>query len=65
MTHLPPSGPPRPPSSAPRLPGDDTDTDRKPVRPPPGRTLLVFLIGFGVITAFVVIRYVLPGHTSY
>lgn len=67
MSHIPPPEDPRTPFSPPerQIRPAGLDTERKPVRPPPMLTLLAFLVGFGLIIAFVVSRYILPGHTDY
>lgn len=71
MSHIPPPEDPHPPSSSPtssperQVRSTAPDAERKPVRPPPMLTLLAFLVGFGLIIAFVVSRYILPGHTDY
>lgn len=71
MSDIPPPEDTRPPSPSSastaerQARSDEPDTGRKPVRPPPMLTLLAFLVGFGLILAFVVSRYILPGHTDY
>lgn len=71
MSHIPPPEDTRPPSPSPASPAerearsDETDTGRQPVRPPPMLTLLAFLIGLGLILAFVITRFILPGHADY
>lgn len=72
MSHIPPPEDTRPPSPSTGSPGerqarsDETDTaGRQPVRPPPMLTLLAFLIGLGLILAFVITRFILPGHADY
>lgn len=67
MSHIHPPEDPHQPSSPPerQVRSTDLDTERKPVRPPPVLALLAFLVGFGLIIAFVVSRYILPGHTDY
>lgn len=69
MSDTPPRRDPRPPSPS-TSPPDRREspaetTEREPVRPPPMLTLLAFLVGLGLIIAFVVIRYVLPGYADY
>lgn len=69
MSYTPPPEDPHRPSSS-TSPPDRQESpaetaERKPVRPPPMLTLLVFLVGFGLIIAFVLFRYILPGHADY
>lgn len=69
MSDIPPPEDPRPtPSTSPperNARPTEPETERKPIRPPPVFTLLAFLIGFGLILAFVISRYILPGHADY
>lgn len=64
MSDVPP--PPRPVSppegNDPDLPG----RHRHPIlKLPIGPALIFFSLGFAAIAVFVIVRYVLPGHTNY
>lgn len=60
-----------PPPSRPASPPEDTDPGRpgrrrrQILKLPMGPVLIFFALGFAAIAAFVIIRYVLPGHTNY
>lgn len=60
-----------PPPPNPASPPDDNDPAlpgrrrRQVLKLPMGPVLFFFALGFAAIAVFVIVRYVLPGHTNY